>query len=96
METIDKKALSERDCSSFLQTNIPVAVIEAKDNNHSVGDGMQQALVYAEMMDVPFVYSTNGDSFIEHDRTAKSGVLERELSLDAFPSPEVLWQRYCG
>ncbi len=64
--------------------NIPVAVIEAKDNNHSVGDGMQQALVYADMMDVPFVYSTNGDAFIEHDRTAKSGVLERELPLDAF------------
>lgn len=76
--------------------NIPVAVIEAKDNNHSVGDGMQQALVYAEMMDVPFVYSTNGDSFVEHDRTAKSGVLERELPLDTFPSPEELWRRYCA
>jgi len=75
--------------------NIPVAVIEAKDNNHSVGDGMQQALVYADMMDVPFVYSTNGDAFIEHDRTAKSGVLERELPLDAFPSPDELWRRYC-
>lgn len=76
--------------------NIPVAIIEAKDNNHGIGDGMQQALVYAEMMDVPFVYSTNGDAFIEHDRTAKSGVLERELPLDAFPSPEELWRRYCS
>ncbi|MCZ7401750.1 MAG: DEAD/DEAH box helicase family protein [Candidatus Methanoperedens sp.] len=76
--------------------NIPVAVIEAKDNNHSVGDGMQQALVYADMMDVPFVYSTNGDAFIEHDRTAKSGVLEKEIALDAFPSPEELWRRYCA
>lgn len=75
--------------------NIPIAVIEAKDNNHGIGDGMQQALVYAEMMDVPFVYSTNGDAFIEHDRTAKSGQLERELLLDAFPSPEELWRRYC-
>ncbi len=56
---------------------------------------MQQALVYAEMMDVPFVYSTNGDAFIEHDRTAKSGQLEREIPLDAFPSPEELWRRYC-
>lgn len=76
--------------------NIPVAVIEAKDNNRSLGDGMQQALVYAEMMDLPFVYSTNGDAFIEHDRTVKSGVLERELPLDAFPSPEELWRRYCA
>lgn len=75
--------------------NIPIAIIENKDNNHSVGDGMQQALVYADMMDVPFVYSTNGDAFIEHDRTIKSGVLERELTLDAFPSPEELWRRYC-
>ena len=48
------------------------------------------------MMDVPFVYSTNGDSFIEHDRTAKSGVLERELPLDTFPAPEELWRRYCA
>ncbi len=76
--------------------NIPIAIIEAKDNNHSIGDGMQQALVYAEMMDVPFVYSTNGDAFIEHDRSAKSGQLERELPLDAFPSPEDLWKRYCS
>ncbi len=52
------------------KSNIPVAIIEAKDNNHGIGDGMQQELVYAEMMDVPFVYSTNGDAFIEHDRTA--------------------------
>lgn len=76
--------------------NIPVAIIEAKDNNHGIGDGMQQALVYAEMMDVPFVYSTNGDAFIEHDRTAKSGQIERELTIDAFPSPEELWRRYCA
>jgi type I restriction enzyme R subunit len=76
--------------------NIPVGIIEAKDNNHGIGDGMQQALVYAEMMDVPFVYSTNGDAFIEHDRTAKSGQIERELPLDAFPSPEELWKRYCA
>jgi type I restriction enzyme R subunit len=76
--------------------NIPVAVIEIKDNNHGVGDGMQQALAYAEMMDVPFVYSTNGDAFIEHDRTIKSGMVERELPLDSFPPPEELWRRYCS
>lgn len=56
---------------------------------------MQQALVYAEMLDVPFVYSSNGDSFIEHDCTVTSGQIEKELLFNEFPSPEVLWQRYC-
>ncbi|MCP4263320.1 MAG: DEAD/DEAH box helicase family protein [Planctomycetes bacterium] len=79
----------------YYKPNIPVAVIEAKDNNHKIGDGMQQGLGYAEMLDVPFVYSTNGDGFIEHDRTASSGKVERELSLNAFPSPDELWRRYC-
>ena len=69
---------------------------EAKDNNHGVGDGMQQALEYAEMLQVPFAYSSNGDRFLEHDRTGKSKKPERELPLDAFPSPEELWQRYCA
>ena len=79
----------------YYKTNIPIAVIEVKDNNHEVGDGMQQALVYAEMLDVPFVYSSNGDSFIEHDCTVTSGQVEKELLFNEFPSPEVLWQRYC-
>jgi type I restriction enzyme R subunit len=51
----------------YYQPHIPIAVIEAKDNNHSIGSGMQQALVYGEMLDVPFVYSSNGDGFLEHD-----------------------------
>lgn len=67
-----------------------------KDNNHGVGDGMQQALVYAEMLDVPFVYSSNGDAFLEHDFTVISGLVEKELCLHEFPSPEVLWKRYCA
>jgi type I restriction enzyme R subunit len=79
----------------YYKENIPIAVIEAKDNNHSVGDGMQQALEYAEMLDVPFVYSSNGDRFLEHDRTATSGQLEREISLNEFPSPKKLWELYC-
>lgn len=79
----------------YYKPNIPIAVIEAKDNNHSVGSGMQQALGYAELLDVPFAYSSNGDAFLEHDRTVTSGQVERELPLDAFPSPEQLWQRYC-
>lgn len=78
----------------FKQANIPLAVIEAKDNNHSIGAGMQQALSYAERLDVPFVYSSNGDGFLEHDRSATHGTVERELSLDEFPSPEDLWARY--
>jgi type I restriction enzyme R subunit len=78
----------------FYKPNIPLAVVEAKDNNHSVGDGMQQALEYAEILDVPFAYSSNGDAFLEHDRLATVGMVESEISLDEFPSPEVLWQRY--
>ncbi len=79
----------------YHKPNIPIAVIEAKDNNQSVGAGMQQALGYAEALDVPFAFSSNGDAFLEHDRTKKEGTLERELALDAFPSPSVLWQRHC-
>src|SRR6056297_1430481 len=74
--------------------NIPLAVIEAKDNTHSVGDGMQQALGYAETLNVPFVFSSNGDGFVFHDRTGASDPPEVNLGLDGFPSPEELWQRY--
>ncbi len=74
--------------------NLPLAVIEAKDNNHSVGAGMQQALEYAEILDVPFAYSSNGDAFLEHDRTATTGTVTREIPLDAFPTPAELWSRY--
>jgi len=78
----------------YRKPNIPIAVIEAKDNKHTVGDGMQQGLDYAAALDVPFVFSSNGDAFLEHDRTVTSGTVERELPLDAFPSPDELWQRY--
>ncbi len=75
----------------FYKTNLPIAVIEAKDNKHNLGDGLQQGIEYAEILDVPFVYSSNGDGFIEHDM--KQGT-ETELSLDEFPGPEELWKRY--
>jgi len=75
--------------------NLPIAIVEVKDNNHSLGDGMQQALDYGTTLDVPFVFSTNGDAFLEHDRTVTSGTIERELALGAFPSPAELWERYC-
>ncbi len=78
----------------YHKPNIPIALIEAKDNKHSVGAGMQQALGYAASLDIPFVYSSNGDAFLEHDRTVKSGPPERELPLDSFPSPEELWDKY--
>ena len=75
--------------------NLPLAVVEAKDNNHSVGAGMQQALDYAEILDLPFAYSSNGDGFLEHDRTVTEGQVTRELLLEQFPSAEDLWARYC-
>lgn len=79
----------------YYKPNIPIAVIEAKDNKHGVGSGMQQALGYAEILDVPFAYSSNGDAFLEHDFTGVTGKVEQVLSLDSFPSPQELWRRYC-
>lgn len=76
----------------YYRPNIPIAIVEAKDNKHSVGDGIQQGISYAQILDVPFVYSSNGDGFIEHDMTKG---IQRELSLDEFPSPEELWDRLC-
>lgn len=78
----------------YYKPNIPIAIIEAKDNKHSVRAGIQQGLSYAEILDIPSVYSSNGDGFYEHDRTLSSGKVEREISLDQFPSPEELWERY--
>lgn len=78
----------------YHQTNKPIAVIEAKDNNHRVGDGLQQALGYAIALDVPFVFSSNGDGFRLHDRTGTYSPVEQDLGLDEFPSPDELWERY--
>jgi type I restriction enzyme R subunit len=74
--------------------NIPLAVIEAKDNSRSVGDGMQQALDYGMTLDIPFVFSSNGDGFVFHDRAGASGATETSIPLDSFPSPTDLWARY--
>src|SRR6266705_6462660 len=79
----------------YHKPGIPLAVIEAKDNSHSVGAGMQQALDYATTLDVPFAFSSNGDAFLFHDRTGKSQPVERELTLEEFPSAEDWWRRYC-
>lgn len=78
----------------YYKPNIPVAIIEAKDNNHSVKAGIQQALEYAQILDIPFVFSSNGDGFLFHDRTATDGNIETEIGLDEFPTPEELWQKY--
>ncbi len=79
----------------YYKPNVPIAVVEAKDGNATVGQGMQQALDYAEMLDVPFAFSSNGDGFLEHDRTGTGTNVETALAMDAFPSPEALWRRYC-
>jgi integrase len=78
----------------YYKPNIPIAIVEAKDNCHSVGDGMQQALEYAKTLNIPFVFTSNGDGFVFHDRTGTSAQMETNLSLSEFPSPEVLWEKY--
>lgn len=81
------------DIALFYKSNL-IALIEAKENNKPIGGGLQQAKNYGEMLDTPFIYSSNGDGFIEYDKTKKTEPVERELSLDNFPSPEELWERY--
>ncbi len=80
----------------YFKPNVPLAVLEAKDNNHPVGGGMQQALEYAEMLDAPFAISSNGDGFLLHDRTGQGPKVEQLLDLDSFPSPDELWRRYAA
>lgn len=78
----------------FFKPNVPIAIIEAKDNKHSIKGGIQQALGYANTLDIPSVFSGNGDGFYFHDKTASDGQIEKELSLDQFPGPEILWEKY--
>jgi type I restriction enzyme R subunit len=78
----------------YYKPNIPIAIIEAKDNTNSIRSGIQQALDYARILDIPCVFSSNGDGFLFHDRTATDSNIETELSLDAFPSPQQLWEKY--
>lgn len=78
----------------YYKPNIPVAIIEAKDNNHRVQDGIQQGLEYSNILDIPVVFSSNGDEFYEHDKTLSNGVVERKISLNNFPTPDELWERY--
>ena len=78
----------------FYKPNVPIAIIEAKENKKSLKSGMQQALDYADILDIPCVFSSNGDGFYFHDKTNTDGELETELTLDQFPSPKELWEKY--
>jgi type I restriction enzyme R subunit len=80
----------------YIKPGFPLGIVEGKDNNHSVSSGMQQALEYADILDVPFVFSSNGDAFHFHDKTVSAGTVEQEMALDAFPSPTMLWQKYAA
>lgn len=94
-KTVKRGKQKRADYILYYKPNIPIAVIEAKENNHSIGSGMQQALGYAKTLDIPFVFSSNGDGFLFHDKTEnKEGHLEMELSMEMFPSPELLWGKY--
>ena len=75
----------------YKMPNMPIAVIEAKDNNKPIGGGMQQAMDYAKILDAPFAYSSNGDGFIEHDFMTSQ---ERDLTMDEFPTPDELYERW--
>lgn len=78
----------------YYKPNIPLAIIEAKDDSHQLGDGMQQALEYAEILDIPFIFTSNGTGFRFHDKSGTSEQVERDLPLDCLPSPQELWRRY--
>ena len=89
-----RKTVKSADIVLYLKPNIPLAVIEAKANKHEIGKGMQQGLDYARLLEVPFVFASNGDGFVFHDKT-NPAMLESEIQLSDFPSPEQLWQKYC-
>src|SRR3989344_1735162 len=93
-QTVKRGEQKRVDVLLFHKNHYPIAVIEVKDGSHTVGDGMQQGIGYAEALDAPFAYSTNGAAFLEHDRLLKEGNIEQELSLDRFPSPQELFSRW--
>ena len=86
-----RQAPKKADYVLYINSNNPIAIVEAKDNNHSVSYGLQQAITYAQMLDVPFAYSSNGDAFYEHDFLTG---LERQIPLDQFPTLDELYDRF--
>ena len=93
-KTVKRGEKKRADYILYWKPNIPIAIVEAKDNKHSIGDGMEQALEYAEILDIPFVFTSNGDGFMFYDKTIQEGKVQTELPLDEFPSPEELWNKY--
>ena len=89
-----RKTVKSADIVLYHKPNLPLAVIEAKANKHEVGKGMQQGLDYARLLEVPFIFASNGDGFIFHDKT-NPAMLETQIQLSDFPTPEQLWQKYC-
>lgn len=91
-----RKTVKSADVVLYHTSNRALAVIEAKANKHEVGKGMQQGLDYARLLDVPFIFASNGDGFIFHDKTATDGSpIETEIQLSQFPTPDQLWQKFC-
>lgn len=87
----DRQKGKKADYILYRGNNLPIAIVEAKDNNKPIGGGMQQAMEYAQILNLPFAYSSNGDGFVEHDFLTGE---ERTLPMDAFPSPEELIHRW--
>lgn len=88
---VSREKPKKADYILYINKSNPIAIVEAKDNTHTVSHGLQQAMDYAKMMDIPFAYSSNGDGFMEHDFITG---LEKEISLDNFPIPDELYTRY--
>lgn len=88
---VSRREAKKADYILYLNESTPIAIVEAKDNKHAVGDGLQQAMQYAIMMDIPFAYSSNGDGFMEHDFLTGE---ERSISMEDFPAPDALYARF--
>ncbi|MDY6307079.1 MAG: DEAD/DEAH box helicase family protein [Oribacterium sp.] len=90
---VSREPAKKADYILYINANNPIAIVEAKDNNHTVSFGLQQAMTYAQMMDIPFAYSSNGDAFYEHDFLTG---LEQQIPLDQFPTYDELCARYAS
>ncbi|KNY30172.1 type III restriction protein res subunit [Pseudobacteroides cellulosolvens ATCC 35603 = DSM 2933] len=93
-KTVKRGRQRRADYILYWKPNIPLAIVEAKDNNHSISDGMEQALIYAEILDIPFIFTSNGDGFAFYDKTSQGTAVQTELTLDEFPTPVMLWNKY--
>ncbi len=88
---VSRQKPKKADYVLYINANNPIAIVEAKDNKHTVSHGLQQAMTYAQMMGIPFAYSSNGDAFMEHDFLTGQ---ERQIPMELFPSPDELYARY--